>query len=159
MKRARAERPMPSGTPLAWRIRPLTTGNPILDRIALRAGIVPQMPRFVADVRPVPVKIDKTVGAKSKYALKGRTNGMPWDTTCSINESTNLDNGPKRVTKPRKTRPDAALMSAWQAGRWAAAYRYSAQIANALQGDDADDFRLLAEIALIRGINKMRESK
>jgi hypothetical protein len=57
--------------------------------------------------------------AKGKYVGKGRTNGLPWDTTSPCTVSTRFDNGPSR--KPAKAGPrwDQQLEAAQAAGDWA----------------------------------------
>jgi len=56
--------------------------------------------------------------AKNKYAGKGRTNGLPWDTTSPCTVSTRFDNGPAK--KPAKVAPrwDVQIEAAQAAEDW-----------------------------------------
>jgi hypothetical protein len=87
--------------------------------------------------------------ASGKCAGKGRTNGMPWDTTSPCTASTVFDNGPKKPVKPERL--DTALMAAWQSEQWSTAFRLASALARGLSGSDAEDFRTLAMVAFMRG--------
>ena len=65
----------------------------------LGAGKSLPMAQYHLDQRPAALpKLIKTAHCKNRWAKQGRTNGMPWDGTSPITESTQID---AVKTKPR----------------------------------------------------------
>lgn len=147
MRTARAEKPMPKNSPMSHRIGIISTGNPILDRIAMKIGVVPQMPRIVADIRPAPGKPSRKVGTRAKYGKVGRLNGMPWNGAASIEQSTDLDNGPKKPIKKPSISFEQKIINAWKSPKHgvSALMRLSREV-RPYSEETADDLLWLSEL-------------
>jgi hypothetical protein len=160
MKHARANSPLGRSSPFSGSVTRSTTGDPVLDFIALDLGVFPPSTRNVTDVRPVKSPISKRVGTRAKYAKVGRTNGLPWDTTIEINQSTNLDNGPTKRRQKPIVRFDKQIEDAQSRHDHAAVYKIARTAVRALESagagesDAAEHLLQIAVDALKSGMRK-----
>ncbi len=91
------------------------TKTPLNFEQIQKSGFTPHT-RVMAHIKPTPRILPgrepygRATSTKAKYATKGRTNGMPWDGTSPINESTLVEIGKSRPVAPRNLESRLAHM-------------------------------------------------